>query len=94
MRVTWVQFAPEARQVQVTSGEVTADFTLKRLTYLDTVAVTAKRTGLYGTVISKDSLLPVPGARIEIIGARKTDSTNSSSTFNFPALKAGRTSSA
>lgn len=89
VRVTWVGFAPESRQVQVTSGEVTADFTLRRLTYLDTVAVTARRTGLYGTVISKDSLLPVPGVRIEIIGARKTDSTNSSGTFNFPALKAG-----
>ena len=89
VRVTWVGFAPESRQVQVTGGEVTADFTLRRLTYLDTVAVTARRTGLYGTVISKDSLLPVPGAQIEIIGARKTDSTNSSGTFNFPALKAG-----
>ena len=89
VRVTWVGFAPESRQVQVTGGDLTADFTLRRLTYLDTVAVTAKRTGLYGSVISKDSLLPVPDARIEIIGARKTDSTNTSGTFNFPALKAG-----
>jgi len=31
----------------------------------------------------------VPGARIEIIGARKADSTNSSGTFNFPELKSG-----
>lgn len=89
VRVTWVGFAPESRQVQVTSGEATADFILRRLTYLDTVAVTAKRTGLYGSVISKDSLLPVPGARIEIIGARKADSTTSSGTFNFADLKPG-----
>ena len=89
VRVTWVGFAPENRQVHVTSGDVTADFILRRLTYLDTVAVTAKRTGLYGSVISKDSLLPVPNVRVEIIGARKIDSTNSSGTFNFPDLKPG-----
>lgn len=89
VRVTWVGFTPQTRTIDVGSSEVTADFTLIRLTVLDTVAVTARRTGLYGSVISKDSLLPVRGARIEIIGARKSDSTNSSGTFNFPELKPG-----
>ena len=89
VRVTWVGFAPETRQVEMAGQDVTVDVVLPRLTYLDTVAVTARRTGLYGSVISKDSLLPVPGARIEIIGARTADSTNSSGTFNFPALKPG-----
>jgi hypothetical protein len=89
VRITWVGFSPETRQIQVSGGDVIVDVVLRRLTYLDTVAVVAKRTGLYGSVISKDSLLPVPGARIEIIGARKADSTNSSGTFNFPELKPG-----
>jgi hypothetical protein len=89
LRVTWVGFAPETKQFEMTGGDVTVDVALRRLTFLDTVAVTAKRTGLYGSVISKDSLIPVPGARIEIIGARKADSTNSSGTFNFPDLKPG-----
>jgi hypothetical protein len=89
VRVTWVGFAPETRQFEMTGTDVTIDVTLRRLTYLDTVAVTAKRTGLYGSVIAKDSLLPVPNARVEIIGARRTDSTNSSGTFNFPDLKPG-----
>lgn len=89
IRVTRVGFTPETRQIEVTSGDVSVDFVLRRLSVLDTVAVTAKRTGLHGSVISKDSLLPVPGARIEIIGARKADSTNSSGTFNFPELKPG-----
>jgi len=89
VRVTWVGFRPETRQIEVTSGDVIVDVVLRRLSFLDTVAVTAKRTGLYGSVISKDSLIPVPGARIEIIGARKADSTNSSGTFNFPELKPG-----
>jgi hypothetical protein len=89
LRVTWVGFSPETKPFDMTGSDVTIDVVLRRLTYLDTVAVTAKRTGLYGSVISKDSLLPVPGARIEIIGARKADSTNSSGTFNFPELKPG-----
>ncbi len=89
LRATRVGFRPEVRPIDVTPGEVTVDFTLGRLTVLDTVAVTAKRTGLYGSVISKDSLLPVPGARIEVLGARKADSTNSSGTFTLPDVQPG-----
>jgi hypothetical protein len=43
----------------MTGTDATVDAVLRRLTYRDTVAITAKRTGLYGSVISKDSLLPV-----------------------------------
>ena len=89
IRVTWVGFTPETKQFDVADKDVTVDFMMVRITRLDTVAVVARRTGLYGSVISKDSLLPVPGARIEIIGARKADSTNSSGTFNIPDLKGG-----
>ena len=89
LRVTWVGFSPESREVEVVRQDATVDVVLRRLTQLDTVAVVAKRTGLYGSVISKDSLLPIPGARIEIIGARKADSTNASGNFNFPDLKPG-----
>jgi hypothetical protein len=89
LRVAWVGFSPETKQVDLIGTDFTVDVVLRRLTYLDTVAVTAKRTGLYGSVISKDSLLPVPRARVEIIGARKADSTNSSGAFNFPELKPG-----
>ena len=89
LRVTWVGFTPVTRQFELTGSDVTVDVTLNRITRLDTVAVTAKRTGIYGSVISKDSLLPVPAARIEILGARKADSTSSSGTFNFPDIKAG-----
>jgi hypothetical protein len=89
LRVTWVGFTPETRQFEMAGSDVTLDMTLRRLTVLDTVAVTAKRTGLYGSVISKDSLSPVHGARIEILGARKADSTDSSGMFNFPDLKPG-----
>jgi hypothetical protein len=32
VRVTWVGFTPETRQVEVTAGDVIVDFTLRRLT--------------------------------------------------------------
>lgn len=89
LRVNWVGFSPETRPFEMTGTDVTMDVVLRRLTVLDTVAVSAKRTGLHGSVVSKDSMTPVPGARVEIIGARKADSTNSSGTFNFPDLKPG-----
>lgn len=89
IRVIRVGFTPETRTVNIAGSSVTVDFTMRRVQLLDTVAVTAKRTGLYGSVISSDSLTPVPYARVEIIGARKADSTNSSGTFNFPDLKGG-----
>jgi len=89
VRVTWVGYSPEERGVNVTGGVVSLEFTLRRLTTLDTVAVTGKRAGLYGMVVSRDSLLPVPGARIEVIGSRKSDSTGVDGRFNMPEIKPG-----
>jgi hypothetical protein len=89
LRVTWVGFAPDEQRVQVGGTGVNVEVTLRRLTRLDTTVVTARRTGIYGSVISIDSLLPVAGARVEIIGDRKADSTNSSGTFNFPGIRGG-----
>jgi hypothetical protein len=89
VRVLRVGFSPQTTDVSVTNENVIVDFTLKRVQLLDTVAVISKRTGLYGSVISSDSLKPVAGARVEVIGARKADSTNSSGSFNFPELKGG-----
>lgn len=89
VRATWVGFVPESRGIDVAGGAVTVDFALRRITVLDTVAVRARRTGVYGTVVSKDSLLPVPGARIEVIGARRADSTDSSGAFVLSDIKPG-----
>src|SRR5215207_3051712 len=51
LRVAWVGFSPETKQVDMIGSDLTVDVVLRRLTYLDTVAITAKRTGLYGSVI-------------------------------------------
>lgn len=90
IRVTFVGYRPLDRTVQVPVGVVDIEVTLERLvTTLAGVEVTARRTGLYGSVIAKDSLLPVPGARIEVLGARSSDTTVADGTFNLPKLKPG-----
>jgi hypothetical protein len=89
LRVTWVGFAPDEQRITVGSNNVSVEVTLRRLTNLDTTLITARRTGIYGKVLSMDSLLPIPGARVDILGARKSDSTNATGVFNFPAIAGG-----
>jgi protocatechuate 3,4-dioxygenase beta subunit len=90
LRVTFVGYRPADRTVDVPRGVVDIDVTLETLTQaLTGVEITARRSGLYGSVIAKDSLLPVPDARIEVLGGRASDTTSNDGVFNFPTLKPG-----
>jgi len=89
VRVAWVGYAPEEQSFALERGVVTLSFTLHRLTRLDTVVVAGRRTGLYGVVLSRDSLKPVAGAGIEVIGSRKADSTDADGVFSMPEIKPG-----
>lgn len=91
IRVMFVGYRPHESTVSVPAGGVVdIEVTLERLAVdLPGVEVTARRTGLYGSVIARDSLLPVPDARIEVLGARASDTTGADGVFNFPKLKPG-----
>ena len=90
LRVTFVGYRPDERTVQVPRGIVDVEIILERLaTTLAGVEVTARRSGLFGSVIAKDSLLPVVQARVEVLGGRVSDTTGSDGAFNFPTLKPG-----
>ena len=90
IRVTFVGYRPNDRTVQVSRGVVDVEIILERaVTTLAGVEVTARRSGLYGSVIARDSLLPVPEARIEVLGGRMSDTTDAAGSFNFPKLKPG-----
>ncbi len=90
VRVNFVGYRAHDRVVQVPLGVIEIDVILEHLVpSLPGVEVTARRSGLYGSVIAKDSLLPVQNARVEIIGARTSDTTDAGGVFNFPKLKAG-----
>jgi hypothetical protein len=89
IRVTFVGYRPGERTLTV-SGGTEVDIVLQHLVpTLAGVEVTARRSGLYGTVVARDSLLPVRAARIEVLGAYKRDTTNADGVFNFPELKPG-----
>lgn len=90
VRVAFVGYRPHERTVNVPVGVVEIEVTLERLaTTLTGVEVTARRSGLFGSVIARDSLLPVPDARIEVLGGRSRDTTGADGLFNFPTLKPG-----
>jgi hypothetical protein len=90
IRVTFVGYRPNDRTVQVSRGVIDIEVVLEHLvTTLAGVEVTARRTGLYGSVIAKDSLLPVADARVEVLGGRTSDTTAADGTFNLPKLKPG-----
>lgn len=90
VRVTFVGYRPNERTVQVSRGVTDIEIILERaVTTLAGVEVTARRSGLYGSVIARDSLLPVADARIEVLGARASDTTDASGAFNLPLLKPG-----
>jgi protocatechuate 3,4-dioxygenase beta subunit len=90
IRVTFVGYRPNEQAVQVSRGVVDVDIVLQSLvTTLAGVEVTARRSGLFGSVIARDSLLPVPDARIEVLGGRMSDTTGTDGAFNFPTLKPG-----
>jgi hypothetical protein len=90
LRVTFVGYRPVDRPVQVTRGTLDVEIILESLvTTLAGVEVTARRSGLFGSVIARDSLLPVPEARIEVLGGRVSDTTGADGIFNFPKLKPG-----
>ena len=90
IRVTFVGYRPHERTVVVSAGTVDIEIILERIVQsLPGVEVTARRTGLYGSVLARDSLLPVRDARIEVLGARTSDTTDAEGSFNFPKLKPG-----
>ena len=90
LRITFPGYRANERTVQVPRGVVDIDLTLETVVpTLAGVEVTARRSGLYGSVLARDSLLPVPDARVEVLGARTSDTTGTDGGFNFPTLKPG-----
>ena len=72
IRVTFVGYRPNDRTVEVSRGVVDVEIILERVaTTLAGVEVTARRSGLYGSVIARDSLLTEAGLDLAI-GAQAT----------------------
>jgi len=73
LRVLRIGFQPRDTAVAVTGAVTDVTISLQRLTSLTEVAVRARPMGVYGTVLERDSLRPVAGARVALLGGRLGD---------------------
>ena len=89
LRILRIGFQPRDTAVTVAGAETSIEVTLERLTALREVAVVGRRTGLYGSVVSRDSLKPLDGARVELLGARTRDTTDATGEFVMAKAKPG-----
>ena len=81
IRVMRIGFQPRDTTVTVTGAVTGVTISLQRLTSLSEVAVRARPTGVYGTVLERDSLRPVSGARVTLVGGRSGATTDASGAF-------------
>lgn len=89
LHVARIGFQPESLLVEAGGPETAITVVLRRLTTLGEVAVRVRPTGIYGTVLTSDSLRPIPGARVDLMGGRAVDTTDAGGSFAMPAAPAG-----
>lgn len=90
LRVTWIGYQPENRIIEVTEPGLHVNVVLTALPRrLDTLKVVARRTGIFGTVISNVSKKPVDRASVEVMGTRHRATSAADGSFSFPEVVEG-----
>jgi hypothetical protein len=85
-----IGFRPDLRAFAVSDTSARLTIALERISVLDTVAVTARRTGVYGTVLANGSFAPIADVSIRLIGGAKLlTSTDSLGQFAIAGAKPG-----
>lgn len=91
LHVAMPGFAPWERLVTVDSAVTVVEIILQRAAQrLDSVVVTASRSGLYGFIGDLKDLSPLRGAIVSVIGARAVDTTDEGGRYDLPKVPAGR----
>jgi hypothetical protein len=89
LRVLRIGFEPRDTSVLVAGPRTEVEISLQRLTRLSEVTIRARPSGVYGTVLARDSLKPLEGARVELLGARTRDTTGHDGSFAMPSARPG-----
>ncbi len=91
LRVVHVGYRASEQTIDVPDAGLEIDVFMESIaiTELDTVAIRATRTGIFGTVVSHTDLHPLQGAVVDVVGARASAKTNDKGAFNFPGVKEG-----
>ena len=91
LRVSAIGYSPWAQLVEVAGSELVIDITLlSAVRYLDTVVVTAERSGIFGYVGDRTDMKVLAGAVVQVIGAHVTDTTDGDGRFNLPKVASGK----
>lgn len=79
-----------SREFDVSGADVQFDVVLQRaVTQLDTIAVRAGRTGVYGQVLRSTDLAPIESVSVAILGADQAAVTDSAGRYNLPRIGTG-----
>lgn len=89
LRVLRIGFQPHDTTIVVGGVSTEVEIRLQRLTTLREVEIVTRRTGVYGTVLGRDSLQALEGARVELLGAREGDTTDATGAFAMPTDRVG-----
>ena len=89
LRVLRIGFQPHDTTITVSGSSTEIEVQLRRVTTLREVEVVSRRTGVYGTVMARDSLKPLAGARVELLGGRAGDTTDAAGAFAMQSQRVG-----
>jgi hypothetical protein len=91
IRVIAIGFTETSIRVETTTADTSIVVGLRQLPQvIDSVVVTATRTGLYGFVGNRKDLSPLRSANVQVIGARTSAVTDSNGAFSLPNVAPGR----
>lgn len=88
LRTVRIGYLFDEREIQMTREGVSVEILMRRISKLDTVAVVAQRTGVFGRVLDRNHS-PIEGATVQVAGAGANGKSDAKGEFNFGAVKEG-----
>jgi hypothetical protein len=86
----WIGYRSDVRTIQMAAEGLDVQIVLHRnVALVDTMHVTARRSGIYGTVVEHKDLRPLPGVEVQIIGSGLHSTTTRDGHFQFPLMRPG-----
>jgi hypothetical protein len=89
LRVVKIGHSPFETTFTLPQEGLHTEVQLARIARLDTVAVTAARTGVFGKVLAKPALEPIHEATVAVVGVGKQMRTTADGSFESTSLRAG-----
>ncbi len=90
LRTVWVGHQPDERSVDVPEAGLEVTIVLAQLAFqLDTLAVVAHRTGMFGATVVGTDLSTLSGVDVQVLETRTRTPTGADGRFSFPNIRPG-----